>query len=67
MYLLKDQTSYSFIFADQTELALFSCNQATHPHPHPPENFSAAADSVSIVEQSRQPQQKLATKKLVSS
>ena len=63
--LCQVQSSSSFSFAEQTELALISINPDIHP-PHPtnlpPSGktiFSAAANLVSIGEQSRQPQHTL--------
>ena len=72
----QSRSNSSFIFAEQTELALISTNPATHPYTTPPPPtfpnplpvrkvyFSVAANIICIVKQSRQSQKKLATEKL---
>ena len=57
------QSSSNFCFAEQTELALFSINPATHHG----ESLFLSSSVIIIVKQSRQPQHKLDTQKLVGS
>ena len=53
------QSSSGFRFAEQTDLASFSIDPTTQPTWEA--YYSVAANKISIVEQSRQPQPKLAT------